>query len=151
LKWSRQIDFWRRVQLYWAGSSSWLSQRRPSTIRHNKQRNNTRLVTAKKLYSLAPCIGSCNWLTVPRPRTERLRCVRPADYVRCHSTAGTCAACLFVYPCRSPDHIVTVSTSPRKAREFIIAISRHIARPSAIWSGRCTGDVFFLRETVRSL
>lgn len=151
MKWSRHIDFWWRVNYtelaHDCGSSS---AERVQTVTTNKE-TTKRLVTAKKLYSLAPCIGSCNWPMVPRPGTERLRCVRPADDVRCHSTAGACAARLFVYPCRSPDHIVTVSASPRKVRKFIIAISRHIARPSAIWSGWCTGDGFFLRETVRSL
>jgi hypothetical protein len=133
---------------------SWLKiVAQPAQTEYNpsQQRNNTELVTAKKFYSLAPCIGSPNWPTVPRPGTERLRCVRPTDDVRCHSTIGACAACLFVYPCWSPDHIVTVSASPRKAREFFIAISWHIAQPSSILSGWCTGNGFLLRETARSL
>jgi len=97
----------------------------PAQTEYNasQQRNNTELVSAKKFYSLAPRIGSPNWPTVPRPGTDRLRCVCPADDVRCHSTVGACAARLFVYPSRSQDHIVTVGASPWKSREFFIAIS----------------------------
>jgi hypothetical protein len=82
---------------------------------------------------------------------KRLRCVSPADDVGCHSTVGARAARLFAHRCRRADHIVTVRASPRKAREFIIAISWHTAKPSAIWSGWCSGDGFLLRITVRSL
>jgi hypothetical protein len=148
LECSRQIDCWLRV------NCTELAQDRGSASAdrdHSVTTNNetTGLGSAKKLYSLAPCIGSPNWLTVLRPGTERLWCVRPADDVGCHSTIGARAARLFVYPCRSPYHIVTVCASPRKAGKFIVAISRHIARPPPIWSGWCSADGFLLRVTAR--